>query len=69
MFKVYEWDFVKQIGELKHTEKDLDIALQKGKIIAQGFCEDEKPTLTDLRNGIWIWDTDCDFGAKIVKSD
>ena len=69
VYKVYEWDFVLQKGELKHTEKDRGIAIHKGKFIAEGFCEDEKPIFMNMRNGVWIWDTNCDFGSKIFRVD
>lgn len=68
-YKVYEWDSIKRVGVLKHTEKERGIALYKGKLIAQKFCEDEKPMFMDMRNGIYFWETDCDFCAKIVKEE
>jgi len=66
-YEVYEWDFVMQKGELKSTESDRGVAFLKAQEIAKAFCEDEKPLFMDMRNGIWIWDTGCDFGAKVVR--
>jgi len=70
-WNVYEWDFVKHEGVLKHKETDLNIALYKARKIAESFCEDKKPLKGTCEKNTTVFFTDCDFGAivKLVKED
>lgn len=68
VYKVSVYDFVKKEEEPLREFEKFENAEEYAYSEALNYCEDEKPRRQNVRDTIWVYFTNSDFGV-LIKED